>query len=174
MRTTVRILFIVMFMGLLSPALAEEAVRELTWDDLIPEGYMPEDLLSQLDTSKLADDDPETIRIYEELRQKWAESPADDSLDGQLVKLPGFVVPLDGGPKAVSEFLMVPFFGGCIHVPPPPANQTVLVDVLDEKGTEYEMFDTVWVTGIIRVERIEEELGTAGYRIDARKIEPYE
>jgi hypothetical protein len=170
----VRLLCLLLILGLFSTSWAEEAVRELTWDDLIPEGYMPEELLAQLDTSKLADDDPETMRIYEELRKKWAESPADEQLDGQLIKLPGFVVPLDGGPKAVSEFLMVPFFGGCIHVPPPPANQTVLVDVLDEKGTAYEMFETVWVTGIIKVERIEEELGTAGYRIDAQKIEPYE
>jgi uncharacterized protein len=75
--------------------------------------------------------------------------------------------------KRMSEFLLVPYYGACIHVPPPPANQTI--HVVAPAGLEYggELFDTVWVTGTIRVMRSSSDLAEAGYRIDVSEIEPY-
>ena len=86
----------------------------------------------------------------------------------------GFVVPLDTDATRVGELLLVRYYDACIHVPPPPANQTV--HVVTAEGLEYGggLFDTVWVSGTLKVESCSSELADAGYRIDAARVEPYE
>jgi hypothetical protein len=102
-------------------------------------------------------------------------APVNDSLAGKTVRLPGFVVPLETDGEKSSEFLLVPYYGACIHVPPPPANQTIHVTTRDKKGaTIRQLFDVVWVTGVIDVEQFSSDLADAGYTIDATKVEPYE
>ncbi len=59
-----------------------------------------------------------------------------NELNGSKVKIPGFVIPLEGDDKAVTEFLLVPYFGACIHVPPPPPNQIIYVK-FKKKGHQY-------------------------------------
>jgi len=95
-------------------------------------------------------------------------------LDGRLVRLPGFLVPLDAEAERISEFLLVPYYGACIHVPPPPANQTVYVKLPPEQAFAADVFDTVWVTGTLRVTPTNSDLADAGYRIDATAVAPYE
>ena len=74
-------------------------------------------------------------------------------LIGKSVKIPGFAVPLEEdeeGFEFVKEFLLVPVYGMCIHVPPPPPNQVVHVVV--EKPVYFEtLLYAVWVTGILEV-----------------------
>ena len=68
--------------------------------------------------------------------------------DGRRVRLPGYVVPLQHDGQALTEFLLVPYVGACVHVPPPPANQLVYV----EAGVDFEsegLFQAVMVTGIM-------------------------
>jgi hypothetical protein len=97
-----------------------------------------------------------------------------DALDGSHVRLAGFVVPLDLEGGTMSEFLLVPYYGACIHVPPPPANQTI--HVVAPPGREYvgTLFDPVWVTGTLRVVSSSSDLAHAGYRIDLLRVEPYD
>ena len=76
--------------------------------------------------------------------------------------------------KLVREFLLVPYQGACIHVPPPPANQTIYVKTDDKSAGEYGYFDTVWVTGTIKVVKSVNELAESGYTILASGVEPYE
>ena len=90
------------------------------------------------------------------MRKQRAEMPVE-ALDGKLVKLAGFVLPLEYEGKKVKEFLLVPWVGACIHTPPPPANQIAHVEVLEafeSKGT----FEAVTVTGTIHLEKKESEL----------------
>ena len=110
----------------------------------------------------------------EKLKALWAEAPVVPALDGQRIRLPGFVVPLDFDATEITEFLLVPYFGACIHVPPPPPNQTVLVVTADGAPFRGGLFDTVWVEGRMQVEHFGSELGDAGYRIDGATISPYE
>ena len=123
---------------------------------------------------ELADDDPRAQELMEKLQALWQQAPVVPELDGKRIRLPGFVVPLEAEAEAMGEFLLVPYYGACIHVPPPPANQTV--HVVTAKGGEYHggLFDTVWVNGTLKVERLSNELADAGYRIDAVLVEPYE
>ena len=107
-----------------------------------------------------------------EFQAMWSNAPANTALGGKLVRIAGFVAPLDflGGDQ-LSEFLLVPYFGACIHVPPPPANQ--IVYVILEKPTGIQMMDTVMVYGTLEIEKSESDIGDAGYRIRAVAVEPY-
>jgi uncharacterized protein len=91
-------------------------------------------------------------------------------LDGQRVRIGGYVVPLDFEATNVKEFLLVPFVGACIHVPPPPPNQIIYVKTV--KGFDVAgSFDPVYVTGTIKVASQFTGLAETGYSIDAEKVE---
>jgi uncharacterized protein len=91
-------------------------------------------------------------------------------LDGRRVRIGGYVVPLDFEATNVKEFLLVPFVGACIHVPPPPPNQIIYVKTakgFDVAGS----FDPVYVTGTLKVASQYTGLAETGYTIDADKVE---
>jgi uncharacterized protein len=91
-------------------------------------------------------------------------------LNGKRVKLGGYVVPLDFEATTIKEFLLVPFVGACIHVPPPPANQIVYVK--SDNGFQITgQFDPVWVTGTLKTETAFTGLADAGYSLDAESVE---
>jgi hypothetical protein len=92
---------------------------------------------------------------------------------GARVRIPGFVVPLETSGEKIREFLLVPYFGACVHVPPPPANQ--LIHVIPDKPVPggWNMLP-VWVNGVMAVGRIDSDMGTAGYQLRAVKVEEYE
>ncbi len=161
-------------------SLAVSAADEITWDDLVPPDARelqeiplpPHDLagLGELDDlGNLSDAD-----FGSPAPQMEPMVPVVSTLDGRQIRLPGYVVPLEitaGG--TVEELLLVPYFGACIHVPPPPSNQ--IVHVRSRKGIKLEdPYQPFWITGVIRVESIESELGNAGYRINDASTTPYD
>ena len=147
-------------------------VRTLDWKDLVPPGSDPNQLLKKYyaDVAKLKDSDPRAARLAEGLRKAWEAAPVVESLNNQMVKLSGFLVTLEGDGQAVVEFLLVPFFGACIHVPPPPSNQIVLVRTKPFKVKQ--MFQTVAVTGRLRTEPVRNDMASASYIIEATLVEP--
>lgn len=155
--------------------LTHDGLLELTWADLIPADFHPEEILEKNDFSKLEDFDPRAQEIYKEYLAEVGKAPTVPELQGRTVKIPGFVVPLETDGQVTAEFLLVPYFGACIHVPPPPANQIVHVRAVG-KGTvaARKWYDTVWVIGRMTLEPLENEIGTAGYTLEAERIEPYE
>jgi uncharacterized protein len=99
------------------------------------------------------------------------------SLEGATVRLPGFIVPLEAlksgaADTGVSEFLLVPYFGSCIHVPPPPPNQIVYVHANRRNGIE-SIYDAYWITGKLHLQTKTTRLGSAAYELSADKIEVY-
>lgn len=108
---------------------------------------------------------------------------AVNELNGAAIRMPGFVLPLEFAGRKVTEFLLVPWIGACIHTPPPPPNQIVHV-VLDEKqGFESKgRFEPVWVAGRMQNETFSVNLflkDGAGdipiaYRLRADLVEPYQ
>jgi uncharacterized protein len=94
-------------------------------------------------------------------------------LDGARVRIPGFVVPLEVTRDGkVTEFLLVPYFGACIHVPPPPPNQMVHVKT-QRSLTLDSLEDAFWITGTIHVETGRSHFGASAYAMQADKIEVY-
>jgi hypothetical protein len=153
----------------------ENAPQELEWDALIPADYRPEKIMNQYgDIGELDDNDPRAQEILDQLQELWDKAPIVTELDGRQVKLPGFVVPLEGDGVKLTEFFLVPYYGACIHVPPPPANQIVYVKVAEKDARIRNAFDTVWVTGTLSAKSFESDLGNAGYQLSATQIAPYE
>ena len=90
-------------------------------------------------------------------------------LDGKTVRLPGYVVPMEFKGAAMVAFLLVPFVGACIHVPPPPANQ--IVYVTSAKGAPMDgLFQAVTVTGTLTATGRDTDLGMVGYQIRADEV----
>ena len=120
----------------------------------------------------LSDESPRAIELFNAYQEAIRSAPVVGELDGQRIRLPGYVVPLDFEATDVAEFLLVPYFGACIHVPPPPSNQIVYVTTVAGYPLK-ELFEPVWVTGVIRTQAYLNEVGDAGYTLKATIIEPY-
>lgn len=144
------------------PTSSQEYV-ETEWKDLVPEGYKPPPVRSQA----FYDMNPEAMG------QPDMNAPVVEALDGTKVRIPGFVVQLQAEDSKVTEFLLVPYEGACIHVPPPPPNQVVLVR-FPEGYPIRQAFNPVWVEGIIKVERAEGDLAVVAYQMDAVNVAPYQ
>lgn len=157
-------------------AQAREAT-EIQWEDLMPANFSYKSLrdqidYSQYDLSSLSDDDPEAQRLYSDMTQVLANAPVVDALAGAHIKLAGFVVPLEMDGDSVYSFLLVPYYGACIHTPPPPSNQIVFVQT--QGGYEMgPMDEPVYVSGTLMIEAQQSELGSSGYTLYAGDIEPY-
>lgn len=102
-------------------------------------------------------------------------------LEGKVVRIPGYALPLELTEGGVTEFLLVPYVGACIHTPPPPPNQMVFVTLRDEYEVQ-NLYDPVWITGQLQVEQASRSLsfvdGTSdvatGYVLSGVAVEPYE
>ena len=146
--------------------------REISWDDLIPADWDPQKFFDDLQLDDLQDNDPRAMEIMARMREEWDRAPVVERLSGQSVRIPGFVVPLEGDGRTIREFLLVPYFGACVHVPPPPANQ--LIHVIPDKPVPAGMnMSPVWVNGVLKVGRVDSEMGRAGYQMRGIKIEEY-
>lgn len=150
---------------------AEEA-RLLDWDELMPADFQPGALFEGVDLASLTDDDPKARELMAQLREIWDKAPVVETLNGAQIRLPGFAIPLETDGQSTRQFLLVPYYGACIHVPPPPANQTVWVEA-PAGVLIHRVFDAVWVTGRLAVEPVNTGLAKAGYTLVAAKVEPY-
>jgi uncharacterized protein len=145
--------------------------RELTWSELIPPDAPPQQTqpapMHDLADALAAESGPAA-------QQQSPAAPVVQGLHDTQVKLPGYIVPLDVTEEGrVTEFLFVPYFGACIHVPPPPSNQ--IVHVTSELGVQMDaLYQPFWIEGPLKVEATDSEMGSAGYKMTAEKIYAYE
>ena len=142
--------------------------RTLEWTDLIPESARGEMSSGPAAAAHdyLGEAGPAAV-------QQSLNAPVNTELDGKLVKIPGFIVPLDVAKDGtVSEFFLVPYFGACIHVPPPPPNQIVYVNA--PKGIALDsIYEAYWITGTMKMQNKSTRLGAAAYSLSADKVEIY-
>ncbi|KIO48116.1 DUF3299 domain-containing protein [Nitrosospira sp. NpAV] len=151
---------------------ASAGYKEKTWDDLMPKNWDPMAPLKGLKLDNLKDGDPRAIEALEKIRAAWNNAPIEPALDGERIRIPGFVIPLERAGNNVSEFLLVPYFGACIHTPPPPSNQIIHVRTSKPLANMRTM-DTMWVSGVMHAGKIDTEMGQAGYQLKAEWITPY-
>ena len=145
--------------------------RTITWDALVPAGWDPFKDFKDLNFQTLDDGDPRATAMLKKMRDVWDNAPVNSALVGQLVRIPGFVVPLEDSKDGLKEFLLVPYFGACVHSPPPPANQ--IVHVLPKSPAKgLRSMDAVWISGTLTTGRTDSYMGAAGYRIEAVSVAP--
>ena len=152
-------------------------VTEIGWEDLIPSDFQqPENpyiTMSQEEIDKLLDGSEESNAKRAMLEAEFNFAPVVPELDGKRVRLPAYITPLEfQGESLIKEFLLVPYVGACMHVPPPPSNQ--IVHVQSPEAVEFRgMYEPVWATGVIRTETVKSDLAESGYRLDVEHLEPY-
>ncbi|MDH5602250.1 MAG: DUF3299 domain-containing protein [Gammaproteobacteria bacterium] len=150
-------------------------VTEIMWEDLIPKEWRPDQtLVDKYNNGEIGDDDPRIIKLKKRFQEMEKLSPLNKKLHGKFIKMPGLVVPVELDGEKVRELLLVPYHGACVHVPPPPANQVVYVKLPDKLARKFEYFETIWVTGLLTVEKTKSKVAEAGYSIKATKVELYE
>jgi len=164
MKTKHILILLVAMMSFSLPSYAkQEDVLKLDWIDLIPEAER-----NQFDKQGMP-----AINHSGDVMMQSKLGSVRPELNGSTVKIPGFVIPLEGNENIVTEFLLVPYFGACIHVPPPPPNQIVHVKI--KNGVPIEsLYDAITVTGIIKVETWSGELAQTGYTMQAVGVAPFE
>ncbi len=148
----------------LCPVSSYAAPRRIKWRDLIPSGTPYADIVSQ--------------GVYDAAKDIWIPEfdanggVLNTSLEGEDIILAGYIIPLELSNAGVSEFVLVPFVGACIHVPPPPPNQLVFVTT-DVPWPQGNLWDAVLVTGKLQLNIQRTEVAQVGYEITAQYIEQY-
>ncbi|AMG02924.1 DUF3299 domain-containing protein [Vibrio mimicus] len=143
---------------------SEQDVLQLDWLDLIPE-----------QERKLFDQQGMPMQDHNgtEPAKQQQLGTVRTELNGSRVKIPGFVIPLEGDDQKVTEFLLVPYFGACIHVPPPPPNQIIYVKF--PKGAPIqELWDVIYVIGELKTESLSHDLAETAYTIVGTEIAEYD
>ena len=150
----------------LAPKMAFAATaREIKWDDLIPPGLAYSEIIGE---GELDEANDVWKPVYDANAIKLNEA-----LNGAYVKMPGYMIPFDFSAEGVTNFMLVPYVGACIHTPPPPANQLVVVST-EKPWPGDQLWDAVWVTGSMSTQLQSTTFGQTGYAIEADKMETYE
>jgi hypothetical protein len=159
-----------------APAPKQSAVRELSWDDLMPAGEekILADLYEKYFAKMQADPNKITEGSAQDQMHQIGTFNTVKELNGLRVRLPGYPVPFDFSAQGTyKEFLLVPYFGACIHAPPPPPNQIVYVS--SPQGQKISnIADPIWVDGILSTQKNDNDLGDAAYTLKLLSTTPYE
>ena len=153
-----------------SPALS---YRLLQWPELGPEwDPLKRAQATALEARTWVDADPRAKAALRELRELAENAPVNSALDNSKVRISGYVVPLEMTRAGVKDFLLVPYFGACIHTPPPPSNQIVHVTAAKPIEFLYAMAK-VSVGGHLFVKQTDSTFGSSGYALAAEEVTPY-
>ena len=161
----------------------DDTAKELDWEALIPPDWDPAEPFERYTDIEIEQMSAEEISLLEaESQMIFDAAPAVDSLNGRQVRMPGYLLPLEFDGEHVSEFLLVPYLGACIHTPPPPANQ-IIYGTYEPGYAVDDLYTPVWIAGELEVKRDSAQLGEAGfeeklevssgYSMRVNKIEPY-
>ena len=143
---------------------------DLDWADLIPNNKTTSPSILD-DFKELLEALAATDETNAPIEQKVSSGVRSD-WNGMAVRLPGYVVPIEFSSTGVTEFILVPFFGACVHVPAPPPNQLVLVTTKSPYNSKG-IYEAVNVTGIFNTESTTTQLAEIGYTLLADSIESY-
>lgn len=157
----VGIVFLAAFLNVVTAA-----DREIDWLELMPEEDL--NLLESMPEINHEGDGPPM------LPDEIMTGRVVSDMDGVSGKIPGFVVPLKTtDDMRILEFFLVPYYGACIHVPPPPPNQ--IIHVKYKEGFTLEaLYDPVWVEGTLVIESTENDIAKSSYSVVAEKVERYQ
>ena len=161
---------------------SNSAYQELSWDDLKTD----EDKQREMEQVEYFGsleiiDTPYTDELEERDRGIYTGAPPQaisigvvEKIDGKSIRMAGFLVPIEfSAENLISEFFLVPYFGACFHLPPPPPNQIIYVS--SSEPFKYENIeDPIWVMGVINAEQTGNDIATASYSMYLDKLEPYE
>ena len=162
----------------------DQAFETIEWTDLIPpevleillnppqyvteieDGSVEDQISSQIQNSLAAASD-------DKYQQALASTEVNADMDGAMIRIPGFIVPLEfNDEEVVTQFFLVPYFGACLHMPPPPPNQIIMVD--SPKGIALEeLYTPFWISGELSTSIVETDMATSAYSMKLHEYEQY-
>jgi hypothetical protein len=165
------------------------AFKTVEWTELMPEEDLvalsnPPDYLNDVEDGGFEDQISDQLQNTFDLATE--STTAEDNyqralmstsvvpeLDGTSIRIPGFIVPIEfNDNQTITRFFLVPYFGACIHVPPPPPNQIIFVNY--PKGLKLEaLYDPFWISGVLKTSLQANDLATSAYTMDMVKYELY-
>ncbi|WHI49269.1 DUF3299 domain-containing protein [Microbulbifer sp. MLAF003] len=158
--------------------------REVSWEELIPKDDLdallnPPEYIDDIVEGSAADSMPNTSAITTTTENESRYQAALTStrikpeFDNQQIRIAGFIVPIEFNDElTISRFLFVPYFGACIHLPPPPPNQ--VIHGRFPEGVQIEaLYEPFSIEGKLRTLKMESEFGTAAYSMEVDNIQPY-
>jgi len=159
--------------------------EEIEWIQLMPKDDLdallnpPESLYEITDGSEQDSLDNLGTQSFENEQDKRYQKALSsvrviESYNNKKLRIPGFIVPLESEEgKRISEFFIVPYFGACLHMPPPPPNQIIYVKF--DQGVDLKsLYDAFWFEGTLTINTVENELGTSAYQLKLDNVLPYE
>lgn len=155
----------------------ERGFESISWEMLIPE--IERDVLAKYQLKSAVELSDITAQILnsiesandEQYTRAMISTSTVDAFEGQVVSLSGFIVPIDFYPdKQPKNIFLVPYFGACIHFPPPPPNQIIFVR-LESGFANFDMTQAYTLNGRLNIELFEDLLGTSAYSMDVSNIE---
>jgi hypothetical protein len=165
-------------------SLPASTFKIVEWTDLIPmkelNAYInPPDYIDNIEDGSLEDQLNSNIQnstgsINEDsYQQALTSTNIIEEMDGKSIKIPGFIVPLEfDDNQTVTQFFLVPYFGACIHMPPPPPNQIIFINYPQGLSVD-SIYEAFWISGVLSTSIIENEMGTAAYTMEMESFEIY-
>lgn len=163
--------------------IASPSFKQIEWNDLIPEEDLDvlmnppsyiDDLEENATDDEIADmlNDAVNSAANDRYQQALVSTNIIQQLNAQTIRIPGFVVPVEFDEESITEFFLVPYFGACIHSPPPPPNQIIYVHA--PQGLKLDtLYDPFWISGTLSTKLIENYMATAAYSLKMASYEPY-
>ncbi|MDA9666867.1 DUF3299 domain-containing protein [Luminiphilus sp.] len=156
----------------------------IEWPDLMPPEVLaillnPPEYIAEIEDGSAEDQISSQIKSAvnqseeDAYQQALVSTDVNETLDGAMIRIPGFVVPLEfDEEQTISQFFLVPYFGACLHMPPPPPNQIILVNA--PKGIQMSaLYDPFWIEGQLSTSFQENDMATSAYAMQLQRIEPY-
>ena len=167
-----------------TPRLNPNEFLEVEWIELMPKDDLeallnPPDYLAEIEDGGAEDQLGDKLRstpssdTEDRYQQALVSTRIVEEMDGQAIRIPGFIVPLEFSSEQVTtQFFLVPFFGACLHLPPPPPNQIVFVDA--PEGIKLEsLYQPCWISGMLQVSLTENDVAKAAYAMTMQYAEIY-
>ena len=156
----------------------------IEWPDLMPPEVLaillnPPEYIAEIEDGSAEDQISSQIKSSvdqseeDAYQQALVSTDVNEDLDGAMIRIPGFVVPLEfDEEQTISQFFLVPYFGACLHMPPPQPNQIILVNA--PKGIQMSaLYDPFWIEGQLSTSFQENDMATSAYAMQLQRIEPY-
>jgi hypothetical protein len=156
----------------------------IEWPDLMPPEVLaillnPPEYIAEIEDGSAEDQISSQMKSAvnqseeDAYQQALVSTDVNENLDGAMIRIPGFVVPLEfDEEQTISQFFLVPYFGACLHMPPPPPNQIILVNA--PKGIQMSaLYDPFWIEGQLSTSFQENDMATSAYAMQLERIEPY-
>ena len=164
--------------------LPKSAFKTIEWVNLIPKDDLdallkPPSYVTDIEDGSAEDQIDSQIQTANEpdgndpYQQALVSTRVIPEMDSQAVRIPGFIVPLEfDDEQTITQFFLVPFFGACLHLPPPPPNQIIFVESYEGIKVSA-LYDPFWVSGVLKTSLTENDLATAAYSLRMQYFENY-